>query len=811
MMETATFVISFAAMLFFTVLVFKSKGAKDTELCPKDKDAGGKSRRTGWLTAVTAVFAVVTAVFAVLGFCKVIDGGERFAPAYVLAVSAAAAAVLFLSGRIKNTEVVKAVRFGVKAFMLCAMLEIFLFNLNSAHLIGGGYVERDLDFASAKITGVDEETGVNSGTRDAVYEFTDINEPVGTITFDIIKADGGQADVKIDMADDTHAAYRRNIASASILTGHERTATIPCNFSGNVHKIKFTFDVDEADSLLVKKITINKPIMIHFSFVRVGIIWLISMCGYMLISSRVLSKSYGENKMAVRRSAYIFTAFLIGAALWMTNSYRYYYDDHDFWSDFCYINGNQINQELVDAFEAGQTWLLPEVNENLLELDNPYDWSQRTDDIGDYLWDHLLYEGKYYSYYGIAPLLLFIPYHLLTGYYFPSVWAIWLFGCAGIIFLTKLYLCLMEKFFSRTRASLVLMGLFMMQLVSGIWFTFNKANFYEISQNSGFACVTAGAYLLISSNVIGDGMLKKGRLMWSSVFLSLAVLCRPTLAVYCVAALLFIWAGFKKLRGHCGGNVSAFSQKQVIEAVKSPGSMSKIRGYLSYWLCALMPFAVIGGVQMLYNYVRFGSVFDFGIQYSLTINDFTQAQYHTHFVGISLWNYLFAFPSFSGEFPFFITSEVELFNPNGYYFVATDNALGLVWKALPIIAYGFAGRAYRKTENAGKGYYAVMLAATCIAAPAAIIFSIWESGYGVRYCVDFAWQLLMGALIISFIIYNKAGANTRKHLNKVMAAACLVCLVLTFAQTVGWIMDGDLSNRWRMSLLAFGRLFEFWR
>lgn len=35
---------------------------------------------------------------------------------------------------------------------------------------------------------------------------------------------------------------------------------------------------------------------------------------------------------------------------------------------------------------------------------------------------------------------------------------------------------------------------------------------------------------------------------------------------------------------------------------------------------------------MIYNYARFGSVFDFGIQYSLTINDFTAAQYHTHFV-----------------------------------------------------------------------------------------------------------------------------------------------------------------------------------
>lgn len=123
----------------------------------------------------------------------------------------------------------------------------------------------------------------------------------------------------------------------------------------------------------------------------------------------------------------------------------------------------------------------------------------------------------------------------------------------------------------------------MMQLVSGIWFTFNKANFYEIAQNGGFACVTAGAYFLISSNVIGDGNIKRGRLVWAAVFLSLAVLCRPTLALYCIAALFFIGAGFAKLR------------------------KSGDKKYISYWICALVPFAVIGGIQMAYNYARFGS------------------------------------------------------------------------------------------------------------------------------------------------------------------------------------------------------------
>lgn len=688
-------------------------------------------------------------------------------------------AVFIFTGRIKNNKAaIKAACFGIRAFMVCTVLEVMIFNLNAIHLAGGSYKEHELDLLEAV---------TENGENRIIYEFTDMNEPVGTLNFDAVSASGGQINVTIDMADDTNAAYRVGIAKAQILSGYQRTGTVPCNFSGNVHKLRITISTDDKAELAVRAITVNKPVAFCFSFVRVGIIWLVAMAVYFMTGSGFYAGNYADGRTLVKRSAYVMTFFLIGIALWMTNSCRYANPEHDFWSDFCCENGNQITEELVNAFEKGHVYLDREVNEKLTGLDNPYDWSQRTKEIGSYPWDHLLYEGKYYSYYGIAPLLIFIPYHLATGFYFPSVWAIWLFGCVGIYFLTRTYLCIADKYWGRVRSSLVMMGLFMMQLASGIWFTFNKANFYEIAQNGGFACVTAGAYFLISSNVIGDENIKRGRLVWAAVFLSLAVLCRPTLALYCIAALFFIGAGFVKLR------------------------KSGDKKYISYWICALVPFAVIGGIQMAYNYARFGSFFDFGIQYSLTINDFTKSQYHTHFVGIGLWNYLFAFPSFSQNYPFFIPSSVDTFNPNGYYFVATHNAVGLVWKALPLMAYALSLKAYRKAPAGSRRVGTVLLAASSVIAPLIIICSIWESGYGARYCVDFAWEMLMGALIISFIIWQNASANTKKHLNSVMAAACILCLVLTFSQTVSWILDGDLSNGWRMSMLNFGRLFEFWR
>lgn len=205
-----------------------------------------------------------------------------------------------------------------------------------------------------------------------------------------------------------------------------------------------------------------------------------------------------------------------------------------------------------------------------------------------------------------------------------------------------------------------------MALVScGVWFNFITPNFYEIAQTSGFACVTAGSFFLLSSNIVGDGKIRRWRVALSGVLLSLAVLCRPTLAVYCIAAVAFLIAGFQKLRRQ--------TQEQIKQGKARDGFF---RRYGVYILCAAIPFLVIGGAQMLYNYARFGSFMDFGIDYSLTINDFTRSQYHTHLAAIGLYNFLLAFPSVNTAFPF-VHSAFSTLDLNGYYFIANQTAIGL--------------------------------------------------------------------------------------------------------------------------------------
>lgn len=732
----------------------------------------------------------VMLLMAVFDVCRISGmSGYRFVSLLEIVITGIALEInrIKISGKFSGL-----LKFISRSFMVCAALELFVFNINSAHLLNDKYEEKTLDLSSAAVVGIDRVTGRSTGGS-AVIEFTGIEMPVGTLTIDAESNAGSSVYFAIDITDDTYSKdYRYGIAEATVIKGYERTSTVPCNFSGNVHDLRIRFSPADGETITIKSIAVNVPIKLHFSMIRFWLMFLGSLAVYALCSEQLLRRPYKERKRAVNTAIWAFTAFLMFGCLFIANMSRYLNPEHSVSADLKSTYGNQISQEIVDAFENGQLYLY-DADPELLALENPYDESQRAE-LWTYPWDHLLFEGKIYSYYGIAPVLvLFLPYHMLTGYYFPTVWAVWLFGILGIFFLTKMYLCFANKFFRNTHGSLILLGAVIMQASTGIFFNFYNPNFYEIAQTSGFLCVTGGAYFLISSGVIGEGKIRKLRLAISGIFLSMGVLCRPTLAVYCLAAMILVFAGFMKLK-------------------KSYAKGSKVRYYLPYLLCALLPYVLIGSIQMWYNYARFGSVLDFGIQYSLTINDFINSEYHTHFVFIGFFAYLLTLPNFTPSFPFFTADYAHTFIPQGYYFIATGATLGLLWRALPILAYFRFPKAYRLTENKNKKLYALIVFTVCAACPFAVIFSIWESGYGTRYCVDFAWQLILGALIICYIIHGKASDEMRRHTNSAMIIAAAVSLVMNFIQVYSYYPPAELFNtEWQANCMAFARLFEFWR
>ncbi len=781
----AFFVLNFIVYATLALTLFSITSKKDSVIFKKI------SKFARNIVSGCTTFSVISFI---LEIANVIDlSGYRFVSVVGIILGAVTFAVVTLKDKIP-AKFIETAYFALRLLTVSIGLEIFVFNINSAHLLGKEYKVKTLNPAQAYVENFDVNTGKNAYGGHSSLEFKALNIPVGTIEIDGMSDKRSLTTFHFDITDETNSgSYRINPAWADVIYKNERSQNVPCNFSGKLYDLRISFDTESDEYVEIKSITLNKPIMLRFSIVRFLMLYVTAFFIYALSSKRIFFRAYSECKKDSKNCIWFITVILIAVSLFVTSMFRITDPEHSLEKDFKSESGNQITQELVDSLKNGKTTIDIPINDELVNLDNPYDWSQR-DDIGYYPWDHLLYEGEYYSYYGIAPvIMLFLPYHLITDYYFPSVWAVWLFGVLGIFFLTKFYLCFADKFFKKIPASLILIGFIIMQMSTGVFLCYFTPNFYEIAQNSGFLFTTAGAYFLISSNVIGDGKIKNYRIALAAFCLSMGVLSRPTLAIYAIASLLFIYAGFKKKKA-------------------SYEKGSKAKYYSPYFCCALLPFVILGSVQMLYNYARFGNPFDFGIQYSLTINDFTRAEYHTHFVAIGFFNYLFTLPSFKEAFPFFESGYPLNFNQQGYYFIATGAALGMLWRALPIIGYSKFRQAYNLSDSKDKKLYSLMIFTVCIACPFAVMFSIWESGFAARYCVDFAWQFILGALIICFIVYDKCNSSLKKHLNNLMIFSGVVSVIMNFIQVYSYIEPtNNFIVACQAKVLEFGRLFEFWR
>ena len=96
--------------------------------------------------------------------------------------------------------------------------------------------------------------------------------------------------------------------------------------------------------------------------------------------------------------------------------------------------------------------------------------------------------------------------------------------------------------------------------------------------------------------------------------------------------------------------------------------------------------------------------------------------------------------------------------------------------------------------------------------PIIIVFSIWESGFGARYCCDFAWQIILGSLVIMFSLWSRCKENTQRHLNTLMIGAGIVSLAMNFVQNYTYLSPStNFTPDWQAYTLSFARLFEVWR
>lgn len=659
----------------------------------------------------------------------------------------------------------KLKKFCFISFAIILIAELFLFNYK-AFLINpfnsSEYQQLSFAIDDADIEGLSSlgNTKYEVTEDDPTLIFT-MDKPVETMYFDVValtddgKLSPAELITNISYATESYNKLRSSSKAFTIVEAVPSSKYVTCSYFGNVKQIQLKLNVDEGATLQIRNFSVNKKIPMNFSFVRVLFLFVLSCLIFVFLKYPSFKEPTDMRKRSHAHSVYFtITAFL----LLIFFTYNMYIGEYDWWG---HKSGNQMTQELVDAFSKGQVSLLDEVPAELLELENPYDWSERQAAGIKYKWDHLLFEGKYYSYYGIAPVItLFLPYHLITGYYFPSSLACLMYSMVAALFLCLCYMSIIKNWFSKTPLRLTILGLIATMFSSCVIINVYATQFYEIAQSSALCFLLIGFYFMLNSNIFMNKKIRLPYLFLSSLFVSLAVLSRATSAVYAFVMVFWIIYGYLQYMKDNSGNKKAA---------------------LKYIAMSISPYVVFGLIQMTYNYLRFGNPFDFGIQYTLTIYDYLNIDMHLGIVMISIVNFLFSVPIINTKFPF-IHANMDYLGINGYYFVATRPVFGVIPSVLPTLALLYAPKLAKNFNLKDKLKLFLIWFLPGIVFPVILVAMTWQYGYAMRYNADFGWQMCLAALVVIFYVYNRLDNELiKKWLFRVFFAATTWCVLCYMA------------------------------
>lgn len=336
-------------------------------------------------------------------------------------------------------------------------------------------------------------------------------------------------------------------------------------------------------------------------------------------------------------------------------------------SDIEYKKGMNVSWQnpyvqMFDACENGRTSIGITPSESLLAMENPYDASLRSAQRVECAWDRAYYKGKYYSYYGIAPVLTYYyPYYFIKGK-LPSInSACVFFGILAVIFMFGAIMAFIRKFIEKPNFLLVIMCLIASVFASGMYFNVDFSDMYALPG------ITGTCYLMLClwcgfEACIRDGEKKQPILfVICGLAFSLCLASKPTRAL----SALILAPIFLEL---------IFSKKIKIK--------SKIVSVASF----LLPVAVGCGALMAYNNARFESPFEFGAVYQLTVSNVNAGSLKLSFLPNAILHYFIQPVRMSGSFPFVEIGGLYLANRQAY--VYSDFAVGAL--TVPLIAAGMA-------------------------------------------------------------------------------------------------------------------------
>ncbi len=149
-----------------------------------------------------------------------------------------------------------------------------------------------------------------------------------------------------------------------------------------------------------------------------------------------------------------------------------------------HLAGYNLYYHLTEAFLHGQLHLLEEPVRELREMENPFD------PVGNRslrLHDASYYEGRYYVYFGPAPVLsVYLPWRILTGCDLPDRWAGAFFLSGAFIMLVLLFLRVQRACLSGGKVSFLMGSVLALGFSTGVLDLMACSIVYQVALGSAF-------------------------------------------------------------------------------------------------------------------------------------------------------------------------------------------------------------------------------------------------------------------------------------------------------------------------------------
>ena len=632
------------------------------------------------------------------------------------------------------------------SIIVAILIEIFVCNFSFFRtlLIGNTNLSKKYSMTENKIKISNIDTRVTS----IYFEYD--NELIDKITYNLSYQAEGNSDVielnpKVILMDDKQYIN---------FDTHSNCKEIEVNF------------LTEND-LKIKNVFLNHP-NFNFSILRVFIFFVVSIFVLKIKNGSLYKTEYDPDSKSQNG------IFLTNLIVMCSFIFIYIICQLNFENLFIYKNNINKSDSVLMQTEAlvnGQVKLMEEPSKELKEMKNPYDNIKRDNDGVNYLYDVAYYNGNYYNYFGIAPIITSIlPFRLITGGYTHTAIFNMVYIFIAILALYSLYKKLVKKYIEKISLLNFYLGFYAILFGSNI-FTLLRGMKYDIVVSSGIA------FLLISLNLaisIYDNKYKYLKLILLGMSTALIVLSKPTLIVYYLVIVFLLFLTMK--------------EKTIKEKIRN---------------CILIsiPLAIFALFQMILNYLRFDNILEFGAKYQLTGFNMQYCMGFTFgkvFAGVI--EYLFKMPVIRPlTFPFvFPNTDVQLMAFNE---VCYENRLvGLL--AIPII-YGYL----LKKDVIKNKELSWLINIGIIASFLSLVLNTCCGGICEVYSLDFKMILAIGAVIVLLKwVDNKEKINTN---NKIFMILCVTTILIMLPLNLTTESD-LLSNLTKDTTIFLKNIFEFW-